>query len=177
MMFLFKMTEELNFKAICSIATRVSGLQEGSLSFKNRKRNIQAARASACYIALTEENIDRNVIAKVLMKDRTSTYHYENAHKKKFENCDIYRDTFIKIYHEYKNLEGEKNIFVSNSHLKNHLIKNKIKVVEFKKCEVLLEIKSAEAICFVETSYFDYLNQLKNISFALENYHYTVKII
>lgn len=177
MTFLFKMTEELNFKAICSIATRVSGLQEGSLSFKNRKRNIQAARASACYIALTEENIDRNVIAKVLMKDRTATYHYENTHQKKFEKCNIYRDTFIKIYHEYKNLEGEKNIFVSKSHLKNHLIKNKIKVVESKKSEVLLEVKSGVAICFVETSYFNYLNELKNISFALENYNYTVKII
>ena len=105
MTFLFKMTEELNFKAICIIETRVTGLQEGSVSIKNRKRNIQSARASACYIALTEENIDRNVIAKVLMKDRTSTYHYENAHKKKYENCDIYRDTFIKIYYEYKNLE------------------------------------------------------------------------
>tara|TARA_R100001509_G_scaffold21293_1_gene11118 strand:+ start:111 stop:626 length:516 start_codon:yes stop_codon:yes gene_type:complete len=171
------MTQELDFKAICSIATRVSGLQEGSLSFKNRSRNLQAARASACYIALTEENIDRNVIAKVLMKDRTSTYHYENTHKKKFKNCDIYRNTFIKIYQEYKNMEGQKNIFVSKSHLKNHLIKNKIKVVENKISEVLLEVKSGEAVCIVETSYFDYINQLKNISLALNNYHYTVKII
>ena len=171
------MTEELNFKAVCDLATRVMGLEKDSLTKKSRKRDVQVTRASACYIALTEENIDRNVIAKVLMKDRTSTYHYENTHKKKFENCDIYRDTFIKIYHEYKNLEGEKNIFVSKSHLKNHLIKNKIKVVESKKCEVLLEVKSGVAICFVETSYCDYLNQLKNISFALENYHYTVKII
>lgn len=174
-MFRFKMTEELNFKALCSLATRVAGLPEGSLAFKNRTMNLQAARASACYIALTEENIDRNVIADIIDRDRTVTYHYERTHKKQLNKCSVYRDTFTKIYQEYKNLDGEKDIFVSKRHLRNYLLKNK--VVESKTPDVLLEVKSGEAICIIETTYFDFLNQLKNISFALENYHYTVKII
>jgi hypothetical protein len=171
----FKMTEELNFKALCSLATRVAGLPEGSLAFKNRTMNIQAARASACYIALTEEKINRNVIAKVLDRDRTVTYHYENTHKNNFKNSSVYRNTFTKIYKEYKNIDGDKDIFFSKRHLRNHLLKNK--VVESKNPDILLEVKSGEAISIIETTYFDYSNQLKNISFALKNYHYTVKII
>ena len=169
------MLQEKNFKKICSIATNVLGLPKGSLAFKNRSKNIQSARASVCYIAFTEENIDRNIIAKVLSKDRTSTYHYIKTHKKKFNECEVYRNTFTKIYKEYKNLDGEKDIFVSKRHLRNYLLNNK--VVETKKPDVLLEVKSGEAICIIKTTYFDFSNQLKNISFALENYHYTVKII
>ena len=172
---LFKMKQEFNFKALCSLATRVAGLPEGALAFKNRSKNIQAARASACYIALTEENIDRNIIAKILKKDRTATYHYQVTHKKKFKKCDVYRNTFTKIYKEYKSLEGDKNIFQNDKKLYDFLLKNNVS--ESKKPDVTLEVKSGEATCFIKTNYFDYLNQLKNISLALNNYHYNVNII
>lgn len=171
----FKMKEELNFKALCSLATRVAGLPEGALAFKNRSKNIQAARASACYIALTEENINRNIIAKILKKDRTATYHYQVTHKKKFKNCDVYRNTFTKIYKEYKSLEDKKDFFESDTKLYSFLLKNNVS--ESKKSDVKLEVKSGEATCFIKTNYFDYLNQLKNISLALNNYHYNVNII
>ena len=169
------MIQEENFKALCSLATRVVGLTDGALSFKNRSKHIQSARASVCYIALTEENIDRNIIAKILKKDRTATYHYQVTHKKKFKKCDVYRNTFTKIYQEYKSLEGEKDIFESDKKLYSFLIEKNVS--ESKKSDVKLEVKSGEATCFIKTSYFDYLNQLKNISLALENYHYNVKII
>ena len=61
----FKMTEETNFKAICNLTTRVMGLPNGSLSFKNRIRKIQVSRSVAGYIGLTEENINRKIIANV----------------------------------------------------------------------------------------------------------------
>tara|TARA_R100001463_G_scaffold92168_2_gene146900 strand:+ start:149 stop:658 length:510 start_codon:yes stop_codon:yes gene_type:complete len=169
------MIQEENFKALCSLATRVIGLNDGALAFKNRSKHIQSARASVCYIALTEENIDRNIIAKILKKNRTATYHYQVTHKKKFKKCDVYRNTFTKIYQEYKSLEGEKDIFKNGGNLHNFLLNNN--VVESDKSDVTLEVKSGEATCFIKTSYFDYLNQLKNISLALENYHYNVKII
>jgi hypothetical protein len=177
MMFRFKMTEELNFKALCNLTTRVMGLPEGSLAFKNRTMNIQAARASACYIALTEEKIDRNVIAKIIDRDRTATYHYQTSHKKKFNNkkCDFYRNTFTKIYQEYKNLDSNKYIFKNGEKLYNFLLNNN--VVESKKSDVVLEVKSGEAICSIKTCYFKYLNQLENINIALEKYHYTINII
>ena len=43
------MTHELNFKALCSLATRVMGLPKNSLALKTRKRNIQAVRSIAGY--------------------------------------------------------------------------------------------------------------------------------
>lgn len=168
------MTEELNFKAICSLATRICGLPNGSLSTKSRVMNLQAARASASYIALTEEKIDRNVIADVLNRDRTVTYHYERTHKKNLNQCKIYRKIFTKIYKEYKNIDSEKEIFVSKRHLRNYLLQNK--VVESENPDVFLEVKSGKTICIIKTTYFDFSNQIKNISLALANYHYTLKI-
>ena len=80
------MTEEINFKAICSLTTRVMGLPDGSLALKSRKRLLQASRSIAAYIGLTEEDIHRNIIASVLQRDRAVTYHYENKHKKRKRN-------------------------------------------------------------------------------------------
>jgi len=171
----FKITEELNFKAICSLTTKVMGLPNGSLSLKSRERNLQVARSAAGYIGLTEEDIDRNVIAKVLNRDRTATYHYERTHKKNFKHCIIYRNTFTKIYKEYKNIDGEKDIFINKRQLKNHLLQNK--VFEAENSDVSLQVKSGEAICIINTSYFDFSNQIQNIKNAMKNYHFTIDII
>ena len=169
------MTEEINFKSICDLTTRVMGLPTGCLSYNNRSRNIQKARAAASYIALTEEKIDRNTIAKVLNRDRTAIYHYEYTHKKNFKRCSVYRDTFTKVYKEYMNVDVAKDVFVNREQMKKYLLQNK--VVESKKSDVKLLVKSCGIKCVINTSYFDYLNQLENIKFALTNYHYTIKII
>lgn len=169
------MTEELNFKAICSLTTKVMGLPDGSLSLKSRKRELQLSRSIAAYIGLTEEDIHRNVIAKILNRNRAVTYHYEKIHKKYFKDCDIYRKIFAKIYKKYLNVDGEKEIFVSNKYLKNHLLQNK--VYESRKSDVKLEVKSGNAKCFIFTTYFDFSNQLENVNLAMKNYHYTIKII
>ena len=169
------MTEELNFKAICDLTTNVMGLPEGSLALKSRKRTLQAARSIAGYIARTEEDINRKVIAKVLNKTRAMTYHYENKHKKNFKHCAVYRKTFEKIYKEYKNVDNSKDIFLDKDFMKNYLLQNG--VIETLKSDVKLEVKSGGIKCLIKTSYFDFNNQLENIKLALINYHYTIKII
>ena len=169
------MTEELNFKAICDLTTRVMGLPNGSLSFNNRTRNLQAARSVAGYIGLKEENIDRNVIAKILKRDRTATYHYENTHHKNFKHCIVYRNTFTKVYKKYKDIDGEKDIFITGKQMKNHLLQNK--VYESRQSDVKLQIISGKAKCIIYTSYFDFSNQIENVKLAMKNYHYTIKII
>ena len=171
----FKMTEELNFKAICNLTTKVMGLPTGSLSTKSRKRQLQVSRSIAAYIGLTEEKIHRNVIAKVLDRDRCVTYHYEITHKKNFQHCIVYRNTFKKIYKKYKHVDGKKDIFISGKHMKNYLLQNK--VYESRKSDVKLEVKSGEAICIIHTTYFDFSNQVESIKLALANYHFTIKII
>mgnify|MGYP003118062504 FL=1 len=169
------MTEELNFKTICNLATRVMGLPEGSLALKSRKRPLQVTRSVAGYIALKEENINRNIIAMVLNRDRCITYHYENHHKKNFKHCAIYRKTFDKIYKAYKNIDDEKDIFINTKQMKNYLLQNG--VMEKLDSDVLLVVNSGDVICTIKTSFFDFSNQIKNINLALQNYHYTIKII
>ena len=62
--------------------------------------------------------------------------------------------------------------------MKRYLLKNGVK--EFKadkNSRVILEVKSDKVKCKINTSYFDFSNQLEIIKFVLKNYHYTIKII
>ena len=151
--YLFKMTEEDNFKNLCNLTTRVLGLPDGSLALKSRKRPLQVARAIAGYLGRTEEDIHRTIIGKVLNRNRSLIYHYESRHKSLYKTCPIYRQSFNKSY----------------------LLKNG--VFETLDSDVLLEVTSAQVKCIIKTSYFDFNNQLENVKLALKNYHYTVKII
>ena len=81
----------------------------------------------------------------------------------------------MKIYKAYKNIEGNKNIFSDKDLLKSHLLQNGVK--ETLNPDVFLEVKSGQVKFKIKTSYFDFSNQLENVKLALENYHYTVKII
>lgn len=171
----FNMTHESNFKSICNLATRVMGLPENALAKKTRKRNIQAVRSIAGYIGLTEENIPRNIVAKVLNRKRCVTYHYESHHKKNFKHCSVYRTAFDKIYQAYKDIDGSKKIFTDKHFMKSHLLQNG--VVEKLESDVTLEVTSGKTSCKIKTSYFDFSNQLEKVSLALKNYHYTIKII
>tara|TARA_R110000824_G_scaffold9768_9_gene43197 strand:+ start:26 stop:544 length:519 start_codon:yes stop_codon:yes gene_type:complete len=172
------MIEEYNFKSICDITTRVMKLPKDCLSLKTRERPLQAARSVAAYIGRTEELIPPKIIAKVLNKNRTVIYHYEHSHKKNYANCEIYRDTFNKVYKSYKSIDGDKDIFLDGDFMKSYLLKNGVKESKVPKhSEVLLEVNSGQVKCIIKTSYFEFSNQLEIINFTLKNYHYTVKII
>ena len=169
------MTEEYNFNSICNLTTKLLGLPDDALALKSRKRPLQVARAIAGYIGRTEEDINQKIIGKVLNRDRTLIYHYENTHKINYANCSIYRDTFNKVYKAYKDIDGIKEVFIDGDFMKSYLLKNE--VVETLKPEVILEVKSGQVKCIIKTSYFDFSNQLEIIKLALKNYHYTIKII
>ena len=168
-------TEELNFKAICDLAINVCDVSKDTLLSKTRKRKVQAVRASIAYIARTEEDIHRYIIAKVLNRDRTATYHYEKNHKKYYFTSRLYRNTFNKIYKAYKDIESDKKVFIDKDYMKSFLLKGG--VAEKNNPEVLLEVKSGNVKCIIKTSYFDFSNQIKIINFVLKNYHFSVKII
>jgi hypothetical protein len=169
------MTEEYNFKNLCELTTRIMGLPDGSLALKSRKRPLQVARSVAGYIGITEADIKREVIAKVLNRDRSLIYHYERKHKKKYKTCSIYRDAFNRIYKAYLDIHGTKDIFLDGSVMKNFLLRNGVK--ERLKADVLLEVKSGQVKCTIKTSYFDFSNQIENINLALKNYHFSMNII
>jgi transcription antitermination factor NusG len=168
------MIAEYNFKCICDLTTKVLGFPDGALATKSRKRPLQVARSISGYIARTEEDIDRKIIAKGLNRNRSLIYHYEKCHKKNYATCLVYRNTFNKLYKAYKDLNGTKEVFVDNDFMKHYLLKNG--VVETLKPEVLLEIKSGQSICVIKTSYMDFSNQVEKIKFALKNYHFTINI-
>jgi hypothetical protein len=169
------MTEEYNFKSICNLTTKLLGLPDDALALKSRKRPLQVARAIAGYIGRTEEDINQKTIGKVLNRDRTLIYHYENTHKANYANCEIYRNTFNKVYKAYKDIDGIKEVFIDGDFMKSYLLKNE--VVETLNPEVILEVKSGQVKCKIKTSYFDFSNQLEIIKLALKNYHYTINII
>ena len=169
------MTEEYNFKSICNLTTKLLGLPDDALALKSRKRPLQVARAIAGYIGRTEEDINQKTIGKVLNRDRTLIYHYENSHKANYAKCEIYRNTFNKVYKAYKDIDGIKEVFVDGDFMKSYLLKNE--VVETLNPEVILEVKSGQVKCKIKTSYFDFSNQLEIVKLALRNYHYTIKII
>jgi hypothetical protein len=169
------MTEENNFKNICNLTTKLMGLKDGSLALKSRKRHLQVARSVAAYIARSEEDIHRTVIAKELNRHRSLIYHYEHTHKGNYATCLLYRNCFNRVYRGYKDIDSTKLTFLNDDFLKRHLIQSGVK--ENEKAQVLLEIKSGESICLIKTSYFDFSNQLENVKLALKNYHFTVKII
>ena len=168
------MTEELNFKAICDMAINICNVSEDDLFSKTRKRNIQSIRAAISYIATTEEKISRNVIAKILNRDRASTYHYEKKHKNDYFTSRLYRNTFNKIYKAYKDIDESKKVFIDKDYMKSFLLKRGVK--EKLNAEVKLEIRSGNVKCFIKTDYFDFSNQVEIISLALKNYHHTIKI-
>ena len=169
------MTEEDNFKNICNLTTKLMGFEDGSLALKSRKRPLQVARSVAAYIARSEEDIHRTVIAKGLNRDRSLIYHYEPSHKGNYATCLVYRNCFNRVYRGYKDIDSTKLTFLTDDFLKRHLIQSGIK--ENEKSQVFLEIKSGESTCLIKTSYFDFSNQLENVKLALKNYHFTVKII
>ena len=168
------MPEEYNFKNLCDLTTSVLGLPKGSLALKSRKRPLQVARAIAGYIARSEEDIHRTIIGKVLNRDRSLIYHYENTHKGNYATCSVYRQTFNLIYKAYKDIGGTKGVFLDGTFMKSYLLKNGVE--ETLNPDVLLEVKSGQADCVIKTSYFDFSNQLENVKLALKNYHFTIKI-
>jgi len=168
------MTEELNFKSICNIAVSVLQISKDDLFSKSRKRQIQIARAVISCIAIKEEDISRNVIANILNRDRSSTYHYEKKHKQDYLSSRVYRNAFNNIYKAYKDIDGAKDIFLDSHYMKSFLLKNGVK--EKLDYDLLLEINSGEVKCIIKTSYFDFSTQVENINLALKNYHFTIKM-
>lgn len=168
------MTDKEHFTTLCDLTTNLMGFETGSLKSKSRKRPLHVARAVAAYIALTENNIHRTVIAKSLNRDRSLIYHYEKTHKGNYATCAIYRNTFNKVFRAYKDIDNSKGTFLDDDFLKRHLLNNGVK--ESSKAQVFLEVTSGKAMCVILTSYFDFSNQLKNVKLALKDYHFKIKI-
>tara|TARA_Y100000361_G_scaffold35245_1_gene29677 strand:- start:812 stop:1321 length:510 start_codon:yes stop_codon:yes gene_type:complete len=168
------MTDELNFKNICSIGVKTMGTNIEELTSQTRKMNIVVLRQVLAVLGRTEEDIHRTIIAKILNRDRTSINYYENSHKNNYSTFPLYRETFNKVYKAYKDVESTKNVFFDSQKLKSFLLNNGVREVE--KADVTIEVKSGSAKCLIKTNYFEVSNQIENIKLACKEYHITISI-
>ena len=169
------MTEELNFKSICDIATSTMNLPKGVLANKSRRRELQVVRQVAAIIGRNEENIHRKIIGRILKRDRSLINYYEHTHKPYYATYPLYRETFNRIYKAYKDIETTKSVFVDKDDMKNYLLNNG--VYETQESDIILEIKSGETVCNIKTNYFQFSKQIINIKEACSDYHITVNIL
>jgi hypothetical protein len=168
------MTAKDNFIQICNLTTKVVGLRKGALAFKTRVQEVQVPRMVASVIARMEEEISHTIIADVLKRDRTLIYYYEKNHQQNY-TWETYRDIFNKVYMAYKKIEDSKEIFIDKNHMRKYLLRNG--VTESEKQEAQIMVKSGKVGVVINTSYFDFSNQLENIKFALVNYKYEIEIL
>jgi len=169
------MTEELNFKSICDLATKTMGLPRGSLSKASRKKKLQVVRQVAAIIGRDEENIHRKIIGKILNRDRSLINYYEHTHKPNYASYPLYRETFNKIYKAYKDGENSKDFFYDSDFMKKHLLKNG--VYETQESDIILVVKSGHTECKIKTNYFQFSKQIINIKEACLEYHITITVL
>ena len=120
---LSKMNTENNFKNLCDLTTNLVGLPKGSLALKTRKTEYQVPRMVAAMISRLEDETHRDIIAKVLGRDRTSINHYERCHSANYSSFPLYRDTFNKVFNAYTEIKDAKLTFVDLYNLQEHLRK------------------------------------------------------
>ena len=168
------MTAKDNFIKICNLTTKVMGLNKGALSFKTRVQEVQVPRMVASVIARMEEEISHTIIADVLKRDRTLIYYYEKNHQANY-TWETYRNVFNKVYMAYKKIEEEKEVFIDKNHMRKYLLSNVVS--ESEKQEAQIMVKSGKVGLVINTSYFDFSNQIENIKFALSNYKYEIEIL
>ena len=168
------MTAKDNFIKICNLTTKVMGLNKGALSFKTRVQEVQVPRMVASVIARMAEEISHTIIADVLKRDRTLIYYYEKNHQANY-TWETYRNVFNKVYMAYKKIEEEKEVFIDKNHMRKYLLSNGVS--ESEKQEAQIMVKSGKVGLVINTSYFDFSNQIENIKFALSNYKYEIEIL
>jgi hypothetical protein len=169
------MTAEDNFKTLCKLTTRLLDLPEGALASRNRKVKYQVPRAVVSIIARIEDDIHRDIIAKIINRNRTSINHYERTHSSNYSSFPYYRDTFNKIYNAYVDIKETKKTFIDMYHLKEHLRKNGVK--HSSNHQTTIRIIAGKFGTDIKVSYRDFYSQLENCKLALQDYQYEIEII
>ena len=169
------MIEEINFKILCDLTTKIVGLRKGSLSYKSRKQEYQIPRSVASVVARMIDDTHQNVIAKELKRDRSLVYHYEKMHESNYRSFPKYREVFNMVYNAYSNIQGAKRTFVDNKQLEKYLKENG--VTNSEKYQTIIRVTSGRVEYDVKVSYKDFYNQLEKCKFAMTDCNYNLEII
>tara|TARA_R110002020_G_scaffold442778_1_gene653973 strand:+ start:251 stop:760 length:510 start_codon:yes stop_codon:yes gene_type:complete len=169
------MRAEENFENLCNLATSLLGMDKGALTYKSRKQYFQVPRAVVSVIARMEDKTHREVIAKVLKRDRTSVNHYERTHLANYASFPLYRDTFNQIYNAYVDLKNSKKKFADIHQFKDFLRENDID--DSSNHQTTIRIRSGRFTVAVNVSYRDFYNKLELCKLALQDYQHEIEII
>ena len=169
------MNTEENFENLCNLTTNLVGLPKGSLALKTRKTEYQVPRMVAAMVARLEDKTHRDIIAKVLDRNRTSVNHYERCHSANYSSFPLYRDTFNKVFTAYAELKGSKLTFIELHNLQEHLRKNGIH--DSLTHQTTIRISTGKFKIAVNVSYKDFYNQLELCKLALQNYQHEIEVI
>tara|TARA_R100001443_G_scaffold76563_2_gene84010 strand:+ start:10006 stop:10527 length:522 start_codon:yes stop_codon:yes gene_type:complete len=166
------MSETEQFIQICNLTTKVLELPKDCLSLQLRDRPIALGREIAGYIGL-KEGIKRNIVAKVLKKHRTATYHYERNHADWFKWYKPYRNAYIKVMRAFRNIEDNKKQFIDKKHLK-YFIQDELGLKNSKKPEVLVTINSGNLNYLLLSDCFNFSKQMEILKNALKDYKHKI---
>ncbi len=168
MICLFNMTPTKNFKTLCSLATELLELPEGSLACKSRTHIYVATRSAVSCVARMVDHTHENIIAIGINRDRTTVYHYDRSHQGNYTSWKLYRDTFNKIYNAYTDLKNSKKNFVDIYHLQNHLKEFGVKHSSINQQSI--RVISGDLTVDIILSFKDFYNQLELVKLAIKDY-------
>lgn len=169
------MKAEDKFLNICKLTTDTLDICADHIFSNSRMKEVVIPGAVACMVARLAENTKHSVIAKVFNKNRASIYYYEKQHPNNFAYWGEYRRSFKKVLTAYNRIEGSKKTFDTKKDMNNYLKLHNIE--DSNTLDLLIVIKSGKIETKVKTSYFNFSDVMKKITFALQHYKYDFKII
>ncbi|QDP55488.1 MAG: hypothetical protein Unbinned176contig1000_25 [Prokaryotic dsDNA virus sp.] len=174
--------DERDVLALCDIATKVCGLNEGDLIRKDlgsKAEKYTVPRTIVAVIARKDLKIHYKVIADVLHKDRTSIYHYENKHKSDYATYPKYRNYYNEIFNIYSKIKENKKDFKSKSELIRFLKDNGIENVGKENLDdfhIAINIITDDFKTSVNCNYTEFSDVYDKCNEVLDNYNIRIYI-
>tara|TARA_Y100001938_G_C8051924_1_gene412261 strand:- start:877 stop:1410 length:534 start_codon:yes stop_codon:yes gene_type:complete len=162
-----KMRDKEKFTEICNIVTSTLQLPENSLVDKSRKADLSTARQIAIVIGLNK-GIDRNTVADLLNRHRTSTYYFYKEHDKRFDSDINYAKSYTKILKEINGYKETSKVFLEKAWLIKHLEEFGLKNSKTK--EILFTLKTGDVSYQFYSNYYNFANDYDLVQKAMKGY-------
>ena len=162
------LTLEQDVIDIAGLATKICGIERGSLSKSSRAAKYSLPRTVVSNIARIDKGIHFDIIAKVLNRDRCSIYHYQKIHKDNYRNWTEYRELFNRVYQAFTDLRDSRKKFVDVQDLRSHIIR--AGVVFSDNPSVFIDINSDMFTTSINTDYKNLSSNMEIIRIAMQGY-------
>ena len=166
-----KQVEE--FKQILELTANALGVCKEDLTSRSRKMHLAIPRAIACVIGMKDASIKKEIVANVLNRHRTATYHYLYKHEAFFKYHAPYRNGYIKVLKEYKKIDANKEVFISKQHFQ--MFVGDLNFVQSKQPDIVIELNSKKYKHLFYSDCFNFTEHIKDIKKHFEGFKHTIK--